>query len=1239
MSSASPRRGARRSTREASSSRRSTSIAASASPAAQPERDQLDLLTPEPPPAAIPEDDEPDPDDSAGSIGRRKNRPEINRRVPHQSFAYGAPSDGKSPRRSIGGRQSSTGGRDSASVEPRASASMTPSPHKPAIVIDAEPAPDASPPPQQSQFLPPPPPPAAKSRYEALRARNQAAKAKASAKEAASVTTTATSASGSVPSTAIEPSDDEVDSQGKSRKISVEPPANIAQNSLAARSRQSNSSQLNSFFVRAPPQSISPAPEDRPTGRPVMPSSLLRGAQKQPQDHIPPLLNSPRRRGVPNAVLNSFGELDSMRSSDAGDSVSRSDDYGAEEAFVLRDGIPAARGTTPSARPVTQGWLQKLSPWRAGVSNGSAAPNQQPAAQTSNDNDANLSSGSAKRRHRAQYDPSYRPSRDFEEDDDDDEEGSTGGHRAKRRPRTLQEEQEEEDDADASTRTARRKPRTSQSDRDQTYRPPKDLADDDDESSSDGGRRPRRKSGRKSAGDHSARGGRDDNRIWMSGKKRKGRKGARGGVQGEDEEEEEEDVSDSASLGQEDQTVDDSLLVEDDPHPTNRRITARAKKAKRDSVQSAGTDSWVKTLGAAALILLTGYLCMPSQTSDTLEDSANASWGWWRGPACLPLVGRIFSSSQRSAFAAPNVAPSDFETFVQRLLSVETTVSSLSSSSSSLLASRDSMAKQLASLEMSSQEVSKLLRQMESRSNAERDGIDGRVKALEEVGERLREQAIRVEEQLNKLQSQGEVSSAEQRKSFDEQLKALQRDLKRNEEEIAKVLTSAVRAEQMASEAQNALRPLLEMNLPAQLPVKIDQRSGRPVIEGWFYEALKGMLGSGEGAPSSTPAAVSAFDWDTFRTVNDASLRALISEQSANVFSAQRQQHAILSRSDFLDLLSRELDTMKGVLETRFNENAQGIQNDILAKVRSQNAMYADSGSLKGSASQGRRQREQDASSTLPLMQDISLAKIQTKDGSDATTAILTLIDAALEAYSADKINRADFAGYSAGGRVIPSMTSPTYEYSVDVSGGKSTLSWMLMPWRSKTSVEKFRGRSPAHALHHDNSAGMCWPFKGSFGQLGIQLARPVIISDITIDHAPLSLLFGDGEGGGISSAPREITVTGYVQRPEDRMKLKEWQQQQRAAQETRPEGEEEETVDIHENPPANHIHLASFTYQAGEETNRATQTFAVSAEARALRIPIMVIQVRVQSNYGNERFTCLYRVRVHGEAVDLSDM
>ena len=53
---------------------------------------------------------------------------------------------------------------------------------------------------------------------------------------------------------------------------------------------------------------------------------------------------------------------------------------------------------------------------------------------------------------------------------------------------------------------------------------------------------------------------------------------------------------------------------------------------------------------------------------------------------------------------------------------------------------------------------------------------------------------------------------------------------------------------------------------------------------------------------------------------------------------------------------------------------------------------------------------------------------------------------------------------------------------------------------------------------------------------------------------------------------------------------------------------------------------LAAFTYRSD---GAPAQTFEIASRASR---PVRAVQLRVRSNYGHASYTCLYRVRVHGD-------
>ncbi|KIY50691.1 hypothetical protein FISHEDRAFT_15999, partial [Fistulina hepatica ATCC 64428] len=118
-----------------------------------------------------------------------------------------------------------------------------------------------------------------------------------------------------------------------------------------------------------------------------------------------------------------------------------------------------------------------------------------------------------------------------------------------------------------------------------------------------------------------------------------------------------------------------------------------------------------------------------------------------------------------------------------------------------------------------------------------------------------------------------------------------------------------------------------------------------------------------------------------------------------------------------------------------------------------------------------------------------------------------------------------DYALATGGARVIPSLTSKTYTISP-----KSPFFRALGFFTGGNGYAE--GRPPVTALHYDSHSGMCWPFDGSHGQLGVVLARPVRVHEITIDHLAREVAFDR------SSAPREMEVWALAEGASNREKL-----------------------------------------------------------------------------------------------------
>ncbi|KAI0316056.1 hypothetical protein OF83DRAFT_1128946 [Amylostereum chailletii] len=245
-----------------------------------------------------------------------------------------------------------------------------------------------------------------------------------------------------------------------------------------------------------------------------------------------------------------------------------------------------------------------------------------------------------------------------------------------------------------------------------------------------------------------------------------------------------------------------------------------------------------------------------------------------------------------------------------------------------------------------------------------------------------------------------------------------------------------------------------------------------------------------------------------------------------------------------------------------------------------------------------------------------SALTIKSSDGQDVTELIGHLVDSAVSLREKDTLAKADFALHSGGAAIIPSLTSPTLE--IRPQGVRATLVGLV------TGNGYAIGRPPITALHHETHNGHCWPFAGGEGQLGVALAHPVFIEEVTIDHVAREVAWD------MKSAPRKMELWGLVEGAENMRRVLEWEASQEEG--GKEGGEEEEPYPRTLPRSAKYVRIASFEYDIAAQDH--VQTFPVAQDVRELGVDFGVVVLRVASNWGRE-FTCLYRMRVHGRRLE----
>ena len=189
---------------------------------------------------------------------------------------------------------------------------------------------------------------------------------------------------------------------------------------------------------------------------------------------------------------------------------------------------------------------------------------------------------------------------------------------------------------------------------------------------------------------------------------------------------------------------------------------------------------------------------------------------------------------------------------------------------------------------------------------------------------------------------------------------------------------------------------------------------------------------------------------------------------------------------------------------------------------------------------------------------------------------IKRIVHDSLAMYDADKTGLVDYALETAGGEIISSKCTESYQ------GNSATLSIFGIPYW-------YPSKTPRTAITPGVIPGECWAFQNFPGILVIKLTARIKVEAFSIEHMSKLL----SPNGKINSAPKEFSVYG-LQNATD----------------------------------SDPILLGEYFY---DDNGPPLQYFAVAKHGLVFNI----VQLKIVSNHGNLAYTCLYRFRVHGKLDD----
>lgn len=284
-----------------------------------------------------------------------------------------------------------------------------------------------------------------------------------------------------------------------------------------------------------------------------------------------------------------------------------------------------------------------------------------------------------------------------------------------------------------------------------------------------------------------------------------------------------------------------------------------------------------------------------------------------------------------------------------------------------------------------------------------------------------------------------------------------------------------------------------------------------------------------------------------------------------------------------VDAINKQLNTLQSSLNTLFDSS--NIDKTTIDKIQQQ---------LNDLISKYQVSQDSIDNTLNTLHQQIqTITTKHSKQPSSYNGNIQSLIDRSIERYAADWTEEIDYALKSSGGQVI--AHSPTHQ-PIAPFNNYNTISDKLLSYIRQPVYNSIS--QPEQIISTTMNVGECWPMNSNNGWIIIRLREPIIANKITIQHIS-SYIIPDN-----TTVPQSFNIYGIQDKYIKQAVLQHTNQQ-----------------------PVGDL-LASFTY---DRQGKQLQQFTLNNNNNTV---YTAITVSVLSNYGNRYYTCLYRVRVHGQSV-----
>ncbi|KAI5813357.1 hypothetical protein BZA77DRAFT_122184 [Pyronema omphalodes] len=468
--------------------------------------------------------------------------------------------------------------------------------------------------------------------------------------------------------------------------------------------------------------------------------------------------------------------------------------------------------------------------------------------------------------------------------------------------------------------------------------------------------------------------------------------------------------------------------------------------------------------------------------------------------------------------------------------------------------------------------------------------------------------------QLDDLQR----STLSYRRTMSEELRKAQEAAKA----AGKQPTDILGPRQIREEVTNAVKAALPTSLAAT--VKPD---GSVEISDTFKTALQDLFNtffprhfSQELKKANLDSIRAVPSWQTFMAENEERLRTTIDDRVDSAIKKQKSAEPALPADAVLTS-----DTVMAMVVDKLEEYQRNWEKTTLYPILKKHFTSFESSleknqnaHLENLQSSINRAQETLVQSAVAAASSVA-SQVARKVSSTTATTKGTGAQAA-------GIQIPDYANKITGAAVWPYLTSPSWEFG-SKRNSLSSLWGKLLP-----GLESRHAPSPVIALLPTTDVGDCWPFPGGYGTLAVRLSEEIYPTHFTIEHAP-KLLAPD-----FSSAPKVIEFWVQIKNATERALV-----ESRAAALAEKSGkpyamerimapgppESNDAVYRVDKNSREFVKVDTVIYEGGAEDG--VESFELSTDFQQMGVKIGIVAVVVRENWGNEDFTCLYRVRVHG--------